>query len=301
MTRKGIVLFVVMGIVWGIPYLLIRIAVRELSPPLLVFCRTAPAGLLLIPLVLRGGGFRPVLAKWRPVLAFTVVEVALPWIFLTRAEQRLASSLSGLVVATVPLIGVVIGRALPGAPRLDPRRLLGLAIGLAGVALVVGVDVTGASLGSVGEVIITSCGYATGPLIVGRYLRDLPAISVIATAMLLTAAAYAPVALHDLPQHLSPSVIASVAILIVVCTALAFTLFFQLIAEVGPQRATVITYVNPVVALVLGVVILHEHFTSAVGFGLPMVLVGSFLATRGAPSATIPRRGDAALPITGDG
>ena len=284
MTRRGWILFLVMSVIWGCPYLLIRIAVREVSPATLIFLRTAPAALVLLPLALHRGALHGLLARWRWLLAFTVAELAIPWLFVSRAEVHLTSSVTGLLVASVPLTGAVLYRLL-GYDHFDRRRVLGLLVGFAGVALLVGVDVRGADLGPVIEVLIPVVGYAVGPLIISRKLDDLPAIGVITVSLAIASVAYGPYALTHLPTSMSVEVIASVAALALVCTALAFVLFFDLIVEVGPARSTVITYVNPAVAIVLGVVILGEPLTKGILFGFPLILLGSWMATR-APLAT---------------
>ncbi len=269
-----------MCVIWGIPYLLIRVAIREISPPTLVFARTAPAALLLIPLALHRGQLRPLLAQWRWVVVYTVVELAIPWLLLSRAEQHLTSSVAGLLIASVPLISALLYRASRNTEPLDRRRLLGLVIGFAGVAALVGIDAEGTNIVAVAEVGVCALGYSLGPLIISRRLADLPGLGVVAASVALVAVGYAPVALTHLPPDLSAEVIGSVAVLAFICTALAFVLFFQLIVEVGPARATVITYVNPAIAIVLGVTLLSEPFTVGIAVGFPLILVGSVLATR---------------------
>ena len=280
MSRRGLALFGVMCIIWGIPYLLIRVAVKELSPAFLVFARTGLAALLLLPLAARRGELRVLLPRWRPLVLFAVVEIAVPWLLLSRAEQRLTSSLTGLLIAAVPLVGAVFTAAAGSVDRLDGRSWLGLMIGLLGVAALVGLD-----FGSVGvipllEVCVVVVGYATGPMVLSRYLTGLPSLGIVAASLTMTALVYAPVAALQLPTHVRLDVVLSVAGLAVVCTAVAFLLFFDLIAEVGPVRATVITYVNPAVAAVLGVAVLGEHFTAGMAVGFALVLGGSVLATR---------------------
>jgi drug/metabolite transporter (DMT)-like permease len=280
LSRKGWLLFGALCIIWGIPYLLIRVAVRDFSPPTLVFFRTAPAALLLLPLAARRGQLRPLLPHWRWVLALTVVELAVPWLMLARAEQHISSSMTGLLIATVPLMAAVIYSLIPGMERLDGRRLLGLVVGFAGVAALVGIDVRQVDLLAVTEVILTAFCYAVGPLVISRRLADLPGLAVVGAAVTITAVGYAPVALTHLPQSPSLEAIAAITTLALVCTALAFVIFFELIIEVGPARSTVVTYVNPLVAVLLGVVILSEPFTAGIAVGLPLILAGSVLATR---------------------
>jgi len=281
-------------VIWGIPYLLIRVAVEELSPPALVFWRTAPAALLLAPFAFRRGRLRPLLARWRWVTAYTVVELAVPWLLLFHAEQRMSSSMAGLLVAAVPLIAAVLYRAAGAGEHLDARRLTGLIVGFAGVAALVGIDVSGTEPLAVVEVLVVAICYATGPLIISRHLAGLQSLGVVAASLVLVAVAYAPAGLLTLPASVSADTVAAVATLAVVCTVLAFVLFFALIREVGPSRATVITYVNPLVAVLLGVTLLSEPFTLGIAVGMPLILIGSVLGT--APSLKSAAEGAAAAP-----
>lgn len=270
-----------MAIIWGIPYLFIKIAVGELAPVTLVLFRTLLGSILLLPLVIRRGAFRPLLPFWPWVLAYTVVEVALPWFLLADAERRLSSSLTGLMIAAVPLIGAIITWLTRGDERLDLRRVGGLVVGFVGVGTLVGLNVSYRDLGAVVEVALVAVGYAAGPIIVSRRLPSLPSIGVVTTSLVITAIAYAPLGLTHLPTRFpSIQVVTAVAMLGVVCTALAFLIFFALIGEVGPVRATVITYFNPAVALSLGVVLLHEPFTVGAVLGFALILAGSLVATR---------------------
>ena len=267
-----------MCVIWGIPYLLIRVAVRDVSPGTLVFLRTAIGGGVLLPLALRSGGFGPVLRHWKPLVAFAAGEIAIPWLLLGDAEQRLPSSLTGLLVAAVPLVGVVAGRLTGTGDHVDRRRWAGLLLGLGGVGLLVGLDLGGISALALVEVGLTVIGYATAPIIMSRYLSDLPRFPVICAALLLSSAAWAPYGLSHWPHHVAATGVASIVVLGLVCTALAFVIFFALIAEIGPVRATVITYVNPAIAVVLGLLLLGEQFTVGMGVGFPLILIGSVLA-----------------------
>ena len=270
MTRRGWVLFAAMGLIWGIPYLLIKVAVEDLSPATLVCLRTAIGALV---------------RAWRPVLAYTLAEVTLPWWLLSDAERRLSSSLTGLLIAAVPLVAVVLAWAARADERLDGRRLLGLVVGFLGVAALLGLDVSSGDLAAVGEVGLVVAGYAIGPMIVVRRLTGVPTVGVVAASLALTAVAYAPLAAAQWPAtRPAPSVLGAVAVLGIVCTALAFVLYFALITEVGPVRAQTITYVNPAVALVLGIAILGEPFTLGAAVGFVLIVLGLLLATRRAPS-----------------
>jgi drug/metabolite transporter (DMT)-like permease len=270
-----------MCLIWGIPYLLIKVAVSDLSPVTLVFFRTLIGAVLLVPLAAARGNLRPLLPHWRAILIYTVVEVALPWLFLSDAETRLSSSLTGLLIAAVPFVGVILGWLTGAKERFDARRLFGLVVGFIGVGALVGFNVSARDFGAVGEVGLVAIGYAIGPMIIARRLSDVPALGVVAVSLALPAIAYAPLGLTHLPATFpSLPVIASVAILGVVCTAIAFLVFFALIAEVGNVRATTITYVNPAVALALGVILLGEPFTVGAVVGFALILIGLFLGTR---------------------
>jgi len=270
-----------MAIIWGIPYLLIKVAVADLSPVALVFLRTGLATLMLLPLAAARGSLTPLLRHWKAVLAYTAVEVAVPWLLLANAETRLTSSLTGLLIAAVPLIGAVLALVIGDDDRLDLRRAAGLAIGFVGVAALLGLDFSRVDLLAVAQVGLVTVGYAIGPMIVARRLEGVPSLGVVTASLAITAVLYGPVGVLQLP-HALPSweVIGAVVLLSVVCTALAFLVFFALIGEVGPLRAQAITYVNPAVALAVGVALLGEPFTvgAAVGFGL--ILLGLLLATR---------------------
>jgi len=281
MTRRGWILFAAMAVIWGIPYFLIKLAVAELTPATLVFLRTSVAGLILVPLAIQRGDVRPLFRRWRWIVAYTIVEVAGPWILLSDAERRISSSLAGLLIAGVPLVAALLVWLIGGDDRPDARRVLGLVVGFVGVALVVGVDVATDDLVAVGEVGLVVIGYAIGPMIVARRLSSAPAVGVVAASLALTAVAYAPFGIAQLPAGLpSAQVTLSVVALGVVCTAVAFLLFFALISEVGPARATIITYFNPAVALALGVVLLSEPFTAGIAVGFGLIAAGSFVATR---------------------
>ena len=275
-----------MCVIWGIPYLMIRVAVRELAPVTLVFLRTAIAALLLVPLAARRRELRPLLERWRPLLAYTAIEVALPWVLLSRAETKLTSSLTGLLIAAVPLVGAVVVSVTGEREQLGGRRWVGLLVGLGGVAAIVGLDLGHLDAVALVEIALVAICYAVGPIILSRHLNELPPLGVVAASLALSALVYAPLAAVDWPARMpSAHVIESVLGLAVVCSAAAFLLFFALIAEVGPVRATVITYVNPAVAAVLGVLLLSERLTTGMLLGFALVLVGCVLATGRAPEA----------------
>jgi drug/metabolite transporter (DMT)-like permease len=281
MTRRGWALFIAMGVIWGLPYLLIKVAVGELTPATLVLLRTGIGALLLVPLAATRGDLRGLRPYWKIIVAYSLIEVALPWLLLSDAERRLSSSLTGLLVAAVPLVAAVLAWRFGSHDRLDSRRTLGLALGFVGVGALVGFDVQAGDLGAVAEVAVVTICYAVGPMLIAMRLSALPPIGVVAVSFALTAVIYTPLGVAQLPTRLpSPAVLAAVAGLALVCTALAFVVFFTLIAEVGPTRATVITYINPAVALLLGVMLLREPLTIGAIVGFALILVGSVFTTR---------------------
>ncbi len=281
MTRRGLVLFALMSVIWGIPYLFIRVAVAEISPAFLVLVRTLLATAILLPIALARVDIRPILARWRWLVTFAVIEIAIPWIALGSAEQHLTSSLTGLLIAGVPLVGTLFALVTSGADRLGGTGLLGLLIGLVGVAAIVGFDLGASDAVALIQIAIVVVGYAVGPAILARRLSGLPAVGVMALSLALTAVIYVPIAAVQWPTTMpSPGVWVSVVVLAVVCTAVAFLIFAALIDEIGPVRSTLITYINPAVAAVLGVLVLSETLTVPMLIGFVLVIVGSALATR---------------------
>ena len=275
-----------MCVIWGFPYLLIRVAVRELAPVTMVFLRTGIAAALLVPLAARRGELRPLLGHWRPLLAYTAIEIALPWLLLGHAETKLTSSLTGLLIAAVPLVVALIVTLSGERAQLGVRRWLGLLVGIAGVGAIVGLDVGQINLVALGELAVVAVCYAVGPIILARRMGGLPALGIVAASLALSALLYAPLAAANWPSTFpSAHVVDSVVGLAVLCSAAAFLIFFALIREVGPVRGTVFIYVNPAVAAVLGVTLLNEPLTVGMVIGFALVLAGSILATGGTPEA----------------
>jgi drug/metabolite transporter (DMT)-like permease len=295
-SRRGWVLFAAMSLIWGIPYLLIKVADGGVSVPVLVFVRVALGSLLLLPVALRRRELGALRGHWPWLVTFAVVEIIGPFALLSSAEKHLASSTSGLLVAAVPIIGAVLARFTGGSDRLTVVRWTGLIIGLAGVAVLAGPDAAHGDALSVGAVLLTALGYAIGPIIASRKLADVPTAAVNTACLAMAALVYLVPAILTRPHELpSANVILSLLALGAICTAAAFVVFFALIAEVGPARATVITYVNPAVAVALGVLVLNEHLTLAVGGAFVLILGGSILATRPSFPAPAPPA-DAASP-----
>ncbi|HET9782787.1 MAG TPA: DMT family transporter [Candidatus Dormibacteraeota bacterium] len=284
MTRRGLLLFAAMCVIWGIPYLFIRIAVGEITPATLVFIRTGIAAIILLPIALTRGGLRGIGGAWPWIVVFAAVEVGIPWLALSSAEQQISSALAGLLISAVPLVTLLIGIAFRNRQQIKSTNLAGLLIGLVGVALIVGFDLRASNAVALLEMAVVVIGYALGPTIFARYLTGVPSFTVNGVALALCCLAYAPFGVLQWP-HAMPSigVFAAVIVLAVICTALAFFLYFELVKEVGPVRASVITYVNPAVAALLGVAVLRESLTFGMLVGFALVLAGSALATRRPP------------------
>jgi drug/metabolite transporter (DMT)-like permease len=285
MSRRGLILFLSLGLIWGLPYLLIKVSVEYLAPEVIIFLRVFLAAIILLPVVIKRGYLSQLRGYWKWVFVFAIVEIAFPFGALTFAEIKLSSSMTGLLIAAVPIVSAIIAWRLGIDDRITGARVLGLGIGILGVAALVGLDVTGTELLSAALLIITVVGYALGPIIVSQKLSSAPALAAIAMAMVINSFIYAPLAFINRPTDSIPiNVWLAVAVLGAVCTALAFMLFFSLVAEVGPSRTTVITYINPAVAVILGVLVLSEPITLGLVIGFPLILIGSFLATRKAPA-----------------
>ena len=280
-SSRGWLLFVAMSIIWGIPYLLIKIAVEGVSVPVLVFARTAVGAAVLLPLALSRNFPRMIRQYWKPLLGFAFFEIIAAWFLLSDAERYLTSSMTGLLIAASPIIAAVLDRFTGGEQRLGFRRIVGLGVGLAGVAVLAGPHLAGGSAWPIIEVLLVATCYAIAPLIAARHLGDVPALPMTAACLGFAALVYAASAAVTWPSEIpSPRVLLALTGLAVICTALAFIVFFALIREVGAPRALVFTYVNPAVALAAGVIVLGEPLTAWHIAGLGLILTGSVLATR---------------------
>ena len=287
MSRKGFLLFLIAGFAWGVPYFFIRIAVQDFSAPTIIFARVVVGAAVLIPLALKQGALLTALKAWRWVLAFAALEMVGPWWLITTAEQHISSGLTGLLIATVPFFGVLIAYFFMGDKTVfHPKTVLGLVIGFAGVILLVGIDSIGGQVDPlwVGAVVVASIGYALAPAIASAKISHVPTVGVIALSMAMVAVVYAVPALLALPAEIAaePSINSwiALAVLGVVCSAIAFVVFFELMKEIGAARATLITHMNTLVAILLGTIFLAEPLTAGILLGVPLVLVGSWFAAR---------------------
>jgi drug/metabolite transporter (DMT)-like permease len=282
MTSRGWILFAAVSVVWGVPYLFIKLAVDDLSPGFVAWSRVALAALILLPIAWRTGALRGLPLRW--LAAFAFFEITMPFPLIAFGEQRVSSSLAAILIAAVPLVIAFLALRFDRGEQPTRTRFVGMLVGLGGVVALVGIDIggRGSELLGAAAVLAATFGYACGPLIAKRHLTTGDPLGPVAGALGVAAIFLAPLALAGLPTETpSGDAIASVAVLGVICTAFAFLLFFRLIAEIGPSRASIITYVNPVVALALGVAILGEHVTTGAVAGLLLILAGSWLSTDG--------------------
>lgn len=282
MSRRGWALFLAMAVIWGIPYLLIRIAVRQLDPGVLVFARTAPVALLFLPVVIARGQLTIMARNLKWIGAFAVIEFGVPWYLMATAERHITSSLTSLLICSVPLFAVVAHRVAGRHEPISRRRYIGLGVGALGVLMLVGLDLSRGSVIWIVLMLIVCAGYTIGPMILAHRLDHVPGIAVVAGATGVVALAWTPWAVAHWPRHVSGETLSSALVLSLVCTAAAFLVFFQLVKEVGSTRSVVVTYVNTGIAVVLGVVGLHEPLTAGVVIGFPLVLIGSIYATSAA-------------------
>ena len=283
MSRRSYLLFVLVGFLWGIPYLLIRIAIRDFNPAFIIFIRLVIGAAILIPVALRQKSLNSALRGFKYVLFYACAEMIGPWFFITTAETKLASGLTGLLVATTPIWSTIFTSLMGDKTVWHHKRLFGLVLGFIGVAALVGIEgITGTSaLWAIGYVLIAAIGYAYAVIMITQKLPGVSGIAINAVAMATSAVVYAPFAFVERPRgSLSPEALLSLIGLGVLCTAGAFVAFFALMRDIGPARGSLVTYLNTAFAVLLGVLILSEPFTLGMAIGLPMVLVGSYFASR---------------------
>ena len=285
MTRKGYLLFIAMSVFWGIPYLLIKVAVRELDPTVVVFARVGIATLALLPVAIQRKVLQKIGRKWPIVSALALVQIVTPFLLISFGEQHIASSLASLLIASEPLLVALFALRFDPGERVSGLRLVGLLIGMVGVVVLLGLDVGGDGqrlLGAAMVLIATVC-YAIGALLMKRpTIAALPSLGVVIVECATTTILLLPLAMTRLPGKMpSFPVLGSLLVLGLICTALAYLTFFALVAEVGASRGTVFTYVNPVVSVFLGVILLSEPFNAAIIAGFLLIIAGSWLSTGG--------------------
>ncbi len=297
MSRRALLLFLSVGVAWGVPYFFIAIATQSFSTPSIVWLRVTIGALVLLPIVIRRGELRSTLQNWRGVLLFAVLEMVGPWWLITEAERTTASSLAGLMMTTIPFIAAFItGTFLGDRAARHPATIAGLVLGFLGVFSLVGIDAFSGAIDVVPVVMlaISAVSYAIAPIVANRTMPHVSGLSLSAVSLAMVSVIYAPFAAVTIPADIAqnPPVEAWIAVVVLgsVSSALAFVLFFALITHVGPRRATLITYVNLLVASILGIAFLHEPITTGILIGFPLVVAGSYLAGRDRPEYVRRRR-----------
>jgi len=286
MSRKSTLIFALVGLLWGIPYLFIKVAVDEetgYAPAIVVFGRVLIGAAILIPLAIKDRTIFDAFRGIKYVAFYALLEMVIPWILIGTAEQKISSGLAGLLIASVPIWSNIITYFQGDVDALKANRLLGIGIGFVGVVLIVGIEtLTGSSDPlSILMVIVAAIAYAYAIIMIRNKLPDVSGIAINGVAMALTAIFYLPFTIALWPDHaVSPEATYSVIALGIFSTGLAFALFFTLLADIGPTRASLVTYWNTAVAVVLGVLILSEPITVGLGIGLPLVMLGSWLVNR---------------------
>jgi drug/metabolite transporter (DMT)-like permease len=280
-------MFLIAGTAWGMPYLFIKIAVEDFSTWTIVFVRVVIGAAVLIPIAIKRDVWKPALKAWPWVLAYAVLEMVVPWFLITEAERVINSGLAGLLVATVPFFGLLIGILYQKDKSLmHPKTLIGLVVGFGGVILLVGIDALNGntSLPHVFMIIGAAALYAIAPVVVSTKIPNVSAVAVNGMAMAIVAVVYAIPAAISLPKEIAsePHIESWLALigLGVICSAVAFVAFFALMKEIGNSRATLVTYMNMAVAVLLGILILAEPITAGILIGFPLVLIGSYFASR---------------------
>jgi drug/metabolite transporter (DMT)-like permease len=286
MSRRGWFLFILVGFLWGVPYLFIKIAVdpeNGFSPAAVVCLRTAIGAAILIPLAIRQGQLGAAIRGIKYVAPYALLEMIGPWILIGTAEQKISSGLAGLLIASVPIWATIFASMRGDKTVWHHKRLMGIVVGFIGLIAVVGFEsIKGSSDPlSIAMVLVAAIGYSYAVMMVQGALPHVSGIAINAVAMAITAIFYLPLTIIQWPTHeISSDAINAIIGLGVLSTGAAFVAFFALAAIIGVARGSLVTYLNTAFAVLLGVIILGEPFTLGMAIGLPLVLIGSYFASR---------------------
>jgi drug/metabolite transporter (DMT)-like permease len=289
MSRKGWALFALVGVVWGVPYLFMKVAVEELSTPVIVFSRLLIGAAVLVPLAFYEKTLRPALKYWKYIALYAVAEMVIPWTLITSAQKDLSSGVVALLVATVPIWATLFAHHTGDSTAAHRTRILGIALGLIGIVFLVGIETLNdfGNMRALIQVLVASAAYAYAVNMITRKAPETSGVAINGIAMALSTIIFAPFAITHLPSQTpsSEAILATIG-LGIICTAFAFWIFFIVLNEIGAARASLVVYPNTAVAVVLGIFLLDEQLTLAIAIGLPMVLLGSYFASR-KPSAPV--------------
>lgn len=283
MSRKGWALFALVGLLWGVPYLFMKVAVEELATPVIVFSRLIIGAAVLVPLAIFQKSIKHAMKYWKYIALYAVLEMVIPWTLITNAQRDLSSGVVALLVATVPIWATLFAHHSGDTTAAHRTRVIGIAIGLIGIAFLVGIE----SLNDVDsaialvQVLVAALSYAWAVNMITRKAPDASGVAINGIALAISSVIFAPFAFTHLPEQApSTEAIWSTIGLGVICTAIAFWVFFIVLDEIGAARASLVVYPNTAVAVLLGIVLLNEEITLAIMIGLPLVLIGSYFASR---------------------
>jgi len=293
MSRRHVIFMAVLAATWGASYLFIKVGLRDFSSAFVVFGRTALAAVVLTAIARRLGALDGLRAAWRPIVVLAVIQVALPFLLIAEGEHHIPSALAGILVASAPIYTALLALKLDVAERARGWAAVGIAVGIVGVVLLFGIDLSGDSMALLGGamVLLASLGYALGALYMKRRLTGLQPAGIAAATMGVSTVLMAPAALLSLPTSAGADSIGALLALGILGTGVAFLLFYSLIAEIGPARASIVAYLAPVFAVFYGVALLDEAITAATIGGLVLILAGSYLGAIGRPPGWFTRTG----------
>src|SRR3954469_1842569 len=282
MDRRAWSLILLLASLWGASYFFIKVALEALGPVAIVFARTALGAAVLAPVAIRRGAFANVREHLGTLALVAGVQIAVPFLLISGGERHISSSLAGILVASAPIFTALIAAVAVHEERLPRAGLVGVAIGMAGVVLLFGVDLGGDTLLGGGMVLLASLGYAIGALTAKRRLSAVPPVGLVASVLALSALAMVPLLAFSAPDH-APGLDTLGALLALGCggTGAAFLVFYVLNGEIGPGRAAIVAYIAPVFSVVYGVTLLGESFSAGTAAGLGLILAGSLLAADG--------------------
>ena len=289
MDRRNWILLFALAALWGASYLFIKIGLDDLSPAAVVFTRTALAALVLLPFAVRSGGMAPLWRRAPWLVALGALQVAGPFLLISAGERHIASSLAGILVASAPIFTAILAIWLDHSERLSTPGVVGVAIGLVGVALLLGVDLGGSSAALLGGlmVVLASVGYAIGGFALKRWFTGYQPLALVAGTMSASALMTLPLMLIDLPDHVGPDTVGAMCALGLGGTGIAFVIYYTLNREIGPTRTSLVAYIAPVFALVYGVTLLDEAFSITTALGIVLIVGGSWLAAKAPARAPV--------------
>jgi len=288
--RRAWLLLALLAALWGASYLFIKVSLDDLTPVWIVFLRTALGGLVLAPVAIKRGALAPLRAHRGTILILAAVQIVVPFLLITVGEQHITSSLAGILVSSAPIFTALLAIRFDSEERSRGWRGVGIALGIVGVALLFGVDLTGGTAAFLGglAVLLASLGYAVGAMVLKRRLRGVQPVGIAASTMAVSSALLILALPFTVPSGGGPGLdtVGSMLALGVGGTGLAFLIFYTLIADVGPARASLVAYVAPGFAVFYGVTLLGESLTAGAIAGLALILLGSYIGAEGRPPWT---------------